>query len=129
MRDRLVELTKASLIRHIDKSCKLAENITDDLLASGVIVPPYKVGQTVYVLTTDSPTGIEETKISQVVVRVKGNGGMSYSIAAPCVFDDLGDAKWSFCWSFFENDFNKTVFLTKEQAEKALAERSKNDRT
>ena len=49
MRDRLVELTKESLIRHIDKSCKLAENIADDLLANGVIVLPCKVGDKVAV--------------------------------------------------------------------------------
>lgn len=42
MRDRLIEIIKSSLMKHIDKSCKLAENITDDLLSEGVIVPPYK---------------------------------------------------------------------------------------
>ena len=77
---------------------------------------PCKVGDTVYVLTTDSPTGIEETKISQVVVRVKRNCKMSYTILAPCVYDDWGKAKWSFC----DNDFGKTVFFTREEAEKAL---------
>lgn len=39
-RERLIELVKQSLIKHIDKTCKLAENITEDLLANGVIVPP-----------------------------------------------------------------------------------------
>ena len=48
MRDRLVKAIKDSLIKHIDKSCLLAENIADDLLANGVIVPPCKVGDTVY---------------------------------------------------------------------------------
>lgn len=38
MRERLIELIKASLFRHIDKSCCLAENVADDLLATGVIV-------------------------------------------------------------------------------------------
>ena len=37
-RERLIELLKASLQKHIDKSCKLAENITDDLLANNVRV-------------------------------------------------------------------------------------------
>lgn len=50
-RKRLVELIKQSLFRHIDKSCLLAESIADDLLANGVIVPPCKVGDTVYVNT------------------------------------------------------------------------------
>lgn len=77
---------------------------------------PCKVGDTVYVLTTDSPTGIEETKISQVVVKVKENCKMQYTILAPCVYDDWGKAKWSFC----DNNFGETFFLTREEAEKAL---------
>ena len=38
VREKLVELTFDSLCRHIDKSCKLAENIADDLLSNGVTV-------------------------------------------------------------------------------------------
>ena len=40
MRDELIKLIKDSLNKHIGKSCLLAENIVDDLLANGVIVPP-----------------------------------------------------------------------------------------
>ena len=38
VREKLVELIFKSLCRHIHKSCKLAENIADDLLADGVTV-------------------------------------------------------------------------------------------
>ena len=38
MHKRLVELIKESLNKHIGKSCLLAENIADDLIANGVIV-------------------------------------------------------------------------------------------
>ena len=38
IREKLVELIFDSLCRHIDKSCKLAENIADDLIANGVTV-------------------------------------------------------------------------------------------
>ena len=38
VREKLVELIFDSLCRHIDKSCKLAENIADDLISSGVTV-------------------------------------------------------------------------------------------
>ena len=38
VREKLVELLFDSLCRHIDKSCKLAENIADDLIANGVTV-------------------------------------------------------------------------------------------
>lgn len=135
MRERLIELLQKADKRCDDtKRCEdcigfgkgrecVNYNIADYLLANGVIVPPCKVGQTVYVLTTDSPTGIEETKISQVIVRCKGNCKMQYSILAPCIYDDWGKAKWSFC----DNDFGKTVFLTREEAKKALAERSENE--
>lgn len=116
-KNRLVEM-----IQSATNGCARywASLIADKLLAEGVIVPPVKLGQTVYVLTTDSPTGIEETRISQVVVRCKENCKMKYSILAPCVYDDWGKAKWSFC----DNNFAETVFLTREEAEKALAERS-----
>ena len=48
VREKLVELIFDSLCRHIDKSCKLAENIADDLLSDGVTVLPVQVGDTVY---------------------------------------------------------------------------------
>ena len=38
VRGKLAELIFDSLCRHIDKSCKLAENIADDLINSGVTV-------------------------------------------------------------------------------------------
>ena len=37
-KEKLVELLFDSLCRHIDKSCKLAENIADDLIRNGVTV-------------------------------------------------------------------------------------------
>lgn len=74
---------------------------------------PCTVGQTIYVITTDSPTRIEETKISQVVVRLKGNSKPQYSILAPCVYDDWGKAKWSFC----DNNFGTDFFFDRASAE------------
>ena len=57
-REKLVELIFKSLCRHIHKSCKLAENIADDLIADGVTVqewisvkdrlPPYNHDVLVY---------------------------------------------------------------------------------
>lgn len=141
MRDRLVELLcnvkcegeecfgncpyrigqKCNKVQRLEMCSVFA--IADYLLAEGVIVPPVKVGQTIYVLTVDSPTGIEETKISQVIVRYKGNCKIQYTILAPCVYDDWGKAKWSFC----DNNFGDMFFLTREEAEQALAERSGNE--
>lgn len=41
VREKLVELIFASLCRHIHKSCKLPENIADDLIADGVTVQEF----------------------------------------------------------------------------------------
>ena len=46
VREKMVELIFDSLCRHIDKSCKLAENIADDLISNGVTVQ--ECGEWVY---------------------------------------------------------------------------------
>lgn len=45
VREKLVELIFDSLCSHIDKSCKLAENIADDLISNGVTVQECKVAE------------------------------------------------------------------------------------
>ena len=45
VREKLVDLIFDSLCRHIDKSCKLSENIADDLLSNGVTVQECKVAE------------------------------------------------------------------------------------
>ena len=74
----------------------LPEEIADYLLANGVIVPPCKVGDKVYWIFEPPFDDVTEKEIVE-------------------------DEFW---WAMFE-DFGKTVFLTREEAEKALAERSK----
>jgi hypothetical protein len=49
MRDRLVELIKESSY-YLDEQDVLCNRIADHLIANGVIVPPCKVGDTVYKL-------------------------------------------------------------------------------
>lgn len=115
-----------------EQDAMLGENTIDEIVGvenlceyfkpkSRFVELPCEVGQTVYALTTDSPTGIEETRVSQIKIKIKENGKISYRISAPCICDDWGEAHWTFCVF----DFGKTVFLSKEEAEKALAERSK----
>ena len=94
------------------KLCELEDKICEGRM----VELPCAVGQTIYVLTADSPTGIEETKISQVVVRLKGNSKPQYSILAPCVYDDWGKAKWSFC----DNNFGTDFFFDRASAEAKL---------
>ena len=84
----------------MDKSCLLAENIADDLLANGVIVPPCKVGDAVY--QRDTAGRIYESKIKSII------------------YDTDGVA-------FDKRAIGETIFLTREEAEKALKEEQNHD--
>lgn len=73
MRDRLIKLIKASLTQHADKSCELAENIADDLLANGTVVPPCKVGDIVYQIETlFKETTITELTVTELTIDSDG---------------------------------------------------------
>lgn len=90
MRDRLIELISQVLYMG-----GLEGKLADNLLATGVIVPPCKAGSDVYV--------------------IDGNSILRRTIAR--FIYDAGEGFWG------EGLFGKTVFLTREEAEKALAER------
>ena len=105
-RERLVELIIASV-----NGCarNWAEHISDYLLANGVVAPLLETGQTVYRV---SKNRIWEFKIWKVEIC---NGTVSYV--------DNYDK------SFLDRHIGLGVFLTKEEAEKALVNygSSKND--
>lgn len=82
--------------------------LADHLIANGVICPPCKVGQIVWLVRDGK---IEETTVEKIVLKDKG------------LYLKL------LCNSFYETtcrSIGKTVFLTCEEAEKAL-ERSKGN--
>ena len=104
-RDRLIELIQGAVdgcARH------WAEIIADYLLANGVIVPPVRIGQTVYAVVYDlhGDVIVHECQVVEMKVRYSG---MTFSCIGGFVFglEHLGE----------------TVFLTREEAEKALKER------
>ena len=104
MRDRLIELIQDSVngcARH------WAEIIADHLLANGVIVPPCKVGDTVFFVVQSLHTKIKKIKSGKVV-------RMAITENSIDLFVDNHTAKLP---------YGKRVFLTKEQAEQALKER------
>jgi hypothetical protein len=100
MRDRLIEL-----INDVVHPCH-AGALADYLLENGVIVPPCKVGTEVYFAVQDREWVLKGELLS-------------YSLDAAHL--------WMFCryrgsinyWHVIE-DFGKTVFLTCEEAERAL---------
>lgn len=100
MRDRLIELLKQADEREknrmiTDYTEAVADN-ADFLLANGVIVPPVRVGDTVY----------------------QTDGVRTYKSEVKEVIYDCGIV------AFDESAIGNSVFLTKEEAEKSLAERS-----
>ena len=95
MLDRLIELIHDSGLS-LD-SVRIAEH----LLANGVIVPPCKVGDTVWIY--DFMWGLIPCKVDRSYHCICGEEG-------GCTFE----------MSFTEDDIGKTVFLTREEAEQAL---------
>lgn len=98
MREKLIELIQDSVggcARH------WAEIIADNLLANGVIVPPCKVGQTVYCIRHDKASKPFVKPLGVLSITADGNGKFA-------VFTTKEDL-----WCL-------TAFPTREEAEKAL---------
>lgn len=125
-RERLIELLKndncpSSFV--CDANCKyinsencLAERMADYLLENGVIVPPVEVDQSIW---TAEPFTDNIPREGYITV-------LEYDSEGFCGFwTSFGDIPLSA--EFISDDIGKTVFLTKEDAEKALAERSKHN--
>lgn len=120
MRERLIELIDEKQVYGIDQyqpeshNTYLLDNdeLADHLLANGVIVPPVKIGQTVYIIGWCGD--IEEFVVRDVRLVTNAKGDCSYSFRA--VIGEDGDIH------FMDYYIGVTVFLTREQAEKALKE-------
>lgn len=113
MRDRLIELLRKIKINGTQYSDFVLEAIADHLLAAGVILPPCKVGDTVYALSQMRDKRvlpfINEYEVTSIEMGKK-----------KCLVYHQMDG---FIKIFKQDDFGKTVFLTREEAERALAER------
>lgn len=114
-RERLIDKIKRSLFKNIYERCKLSESIADDLLADGIIVPLCKVGDTVYHFSGDFgvvlPYFVENLNVAYL-----GENGEKYvyTFEANCNYEnELLDSI-----DFESKDIGKTVFLTKEEAER-----------
>ncbi|MBP3922020.1 MAG: hypothetical protein J6D27_03555 [Ruminiclostridium sp.] len=105
MRDKLIELLK----RSDDYAMSLCtdyneaiEHNADFLLDNGVIVPSCKVGDTVYWETSDNRIVGGKIVKSSYKFRVQVDSGLEFS------FDDF--------------ELGNVIFLTREEAERALKE-------
>lgn len=116
MRDRLIEL-----ISQVQYMGGLEGKLADRLLAAGVIVPPCKVGDAVYYINTRPHIELYRDKVYEAVVSRIVTNSLGVSLVILIKTDE-----WV-CEVPSIYDFGKTVFLTREEAEKALAERSGSD--
>ena len=133
MRDRLIELLEEahdSWLRYVDEcafnqmalSFSFEQMVADHLLANGIVVPPVKVGDKVYRIWSVGKYGKSTaefvvTNVSQIMENI---WVMRYQKQAKSLYEIPTTYQCNF------NDIGKTVFLTREQAEKALAERGEN---
>ena len=122
MRDRLIALIKeAERAFPKDKPIlDIEEFVADHLLANGVIVPPVSiVGQTVYIPWVYGGTkGIAFFEVTHIIT----DNRRSY-VRTNFETDDEGFWEQFNGGQFDFEDFGETVFVTREEAEKALAER------
>lgn len=115
MRERLIELLKRvgdddnlkwyDLSELTDGLSGCADYLADYLLGNGVLTPLFSIGQTVYTFSENN-NKIRAEKICNIIVSKKG---FTYCI-------DLLKA-------FKSEDVGIRVFLTKEEAKKALERR------
>lgn len=107
MRERLIELIEDAYFCNI-------EELADHLLANGVIVPPCKAGDKVYFVNERCDENADEY--------------IDISVGEVVSFSMQKEGLWAYCryedgltyWHIVDEDFGKTVFLTKEEAEAAL---------
>ena len=118
MRDRLIELLfQANDIVHRNGFKFNANVMADHLLANGVIVPPCKVGDTVYSIDYYYDCDIDGYEVCD-----EYQNDESSCEYCPHNVRKNYTSEIEFKISFYD-DFGKTVFLTKEEAERALKER------
>ena len=114
MREKLIDLIVEADISLFGTDKSYAEVYADHLIENGVILPPCKVGDTVY----DICTIFDESTLK------------SKTIIKPRIIDFVSSVAFlieSKGLVLSEKDFGKTVFLTKEEAQKVLEGRRKQD--
>lgn len=122
MKDRLIELLEDTLHEwECDVQTETLSQIADHLLANGVIVPPCKVGDTAYVpWTWDGQEGVGFAEVEEIKIYDNKNHIMFFIDLQ----SDIEEFNQKYGGWKLDKSIGKTVFLTKEEAEKALAERS-----
>ena len=101
--------------------CCYAEKLADQILADGWIKPPCKVGDKVYTLVNIG--GTSPTIVEGVVVYHEDDGCKSWKLEL-YLYDQFGEIIDAAYRNVYEEQFGKCVFLSREEAEKALKEQN-----
>ena len=104
-RERLIDLMIEAK-RTEPETGSFTDYLADYLIANGVITPPCKVGQTVWFIRNKE---IIETRVEKIILKY---GGLYIKLCCNSMYETT-------C-----NSIGKTVFLTQEEAKKALKSRS-----
>lgn len=116
MRDRLSEMIDG--FRELEAPSDgrtWTEHLADHLLTAGVIVPPCKVGDTVFVTDIIGGHIVECEVVSFGCIDEEGVGTITYEV--PREIPEIVSVESLIC------EIGETIFLTREEAERALAER------
>lgn len=112
-RERLIELMIEAK-RTDPETGSFTDYLADYLIEHGVIVLPCKVGDTVYCpWAYDENKEIAFTEVESIKIYVNGR---------PLAFVEDWEIDMPMPTAFYPENFGKTVFLTREEAEKALKE-------
>ena len=137
-RERLIELLMqgdiAAAKQGVFNCCmcrREAETIADYLLENGVIVPPVKMGDIVYI--DNAPHNVVHITIEEDGISYCAKYDCDeYECCKECPFaKEISFGEVIMCegneyHEFTASDIGKTVFLTREEAEKALKECEEN---
>lgn len=130
-RERLVELLKGVEYQYTKINSITTENVADWLLRHGVIVPPCKVGDKLYAI---SKSRIAECTCEEISIHNEISISADFNCDYDCKGCPFNSWKQDFhtseyscdgeygTWFFSLEDFGKTVFFSREEAEKALKE-------
>lgn len=105
----------------LEKSCTqcVLEQKIDHLLDNGVVVPPCKVGDVVYALW-ETPTLYTETKYVLYSAEVKEVSQCKRNNRLVLIYKLEPTSFRGRIREFFDYDFGKTVFTSREEAEAKL---------
>lgn len=142
-RERLVELLNEAtfgvntqtLADHLKK--ETIERVAEYLMANNVVVLPCKIGDKAYYVDKGR---MRETTVREIYFYTNNSWNMVLEFGCEEEYDDCPFESWSqsYCgewscggeygtWTVDNDEFGKTVFLSREEAENVLKERNNAD--